>query len=337
MIEILLKILFGLLPVLMYLGALVLLDSYKLVTLRAVVTAVAAGCMALLGCRYLNSYLFAATHLDTTVFTLYVAPITEEAVKALYVALLIRGRRVGFIVDAAIIGFAVGAGFGILENVFYLSLIPDAGLFTWVLRGCGTALMHGSTAAVFAILAHRHFDRGGSVSWWQLAPGLAVAVLLHSAYNHFFVSPVLTVVGLVGGVPLITLLVFGHSERALERWLGLGFDSDAEFLAVIDAGEVTGTRVGAYLVSLRERFPPTVVADMLCLVRLQAELAIQAKGLLLMRKEGFDVPTPTDAPQRLAELKYLERSIGPTGRLALRPFLRRGRRESWQQHLLGQR
>lgn len=335
MIEILLKILFGLLPVLMYLVALVLLDSYKLVTLRAVVTAIGAGCLALIACRYLNSSLHAATHLDTTVFTRYVAPITEEAAKALYVALLIRGRRVGFIVDAAILGFAVGAGFGILENVFYLSLIPDAGLFTWVLRGCGTALMHGSTAAVFAILAHRQFDHDGPVSLWRFAPGLAAAVLLHSAYNHFFVSPVLTVVGLVGGVPLITLLVFQHSERALESWLGVGFDTDAELLATIDAGEVSGTRVGAYLVSLREHFPPAVVADMLCLVRLQAELAVQAKGLLLMRKGGFDVPTPADAPERFVELKYLERSIGPTGRLALRPFLRRGGRESWQQHLLG--
>ena len=336
MIEVLLKGLFGLVPVVIYLVALVLLDSYKLVTLRAVLTAVAVGCVALLVCRYLNAYLFAATRLDLVAFTRYVAPITEETAKAVYVALLIRGRRVGFMVDAAILGFAVGAGFGMLENVFYLSLIPDAGLFTWVLRGCGTALMHGSTTAVFGILAHRHTDSDEPFRWRRLAPALGLAVLLHSVYNHFLVSPVLTVVALIGGIPLITLLVFQQSERALERWLGLGFDSDAELFLAIDAGEVSETRVGAYLISLREHFPPEVVADMLCLLRLQLELAIQAKGLLLMRREGFDVRTPTDVPDKLAELKYLERSVGQTGRLALRPFLHRRRQDSWQKHLLKQ-
>lgn len=334
MSETLPKLLFGLLPALFYLGTLVLLDSYKLVSLRAVLVALVAGCMALIVCRYLNTSLFELMRLDAAAFTRYVAPFTEETAKAVYVTFLIRGRRVGFLVDAAILGFAVGTGFGVLENVFYLRLIPDAGLFTWVLRGCGTALMHGSTTAIFALLALRHYDRDGALSWRHLVVSLLVAALLHSLYNHFLVSPVLTAMGLLGGIPLITLLVFRFSERALERWLGTSFDSDAELLEAMQAGELAGTNVGEYLLTLRERFPPAVVADMLCFVRLYAELGVQAKALLMMRKEGFGVAPPPDAAERLAELRYLEKSIGQTGLLALRPFLQGRRRKTWQKQLL---
>lgn len=334
MIEQMFKGLFGLLPAVIFLAALLLLDSYKLVRLRAVLLAFAAGWVALLLCHVLNDRLLALSGIGVPAFTRYVAPVTEETAKSAHVFLLIRTRRLGFTIDAAILGFAVGAGFGILENVFYLRLIPDASLLTWVLRGCGTAVMHGSTTAVLAILALRPGARDEELRWHHFLLGLAVAVLLHSVYNHFLVSPVWTVAGLVGAVPLLTLIVFQQSERVLERWLGLGFDTDAELLAQIRAGNFTTTPVGAYLLKIRERFPPPVVADMLCLLRLQAELAIQAKGLLLMRKGGFSVPSPAEAPARFAELAYLERSIGTVGRLALRPFLRRSRREAWQQNLL---
>jgi RsiW-degrading membrane proteinase PrsW (M82 family) len=336
MIALLLKGFFALAPVTVYLLALVALDSYKLVTLRAVLTAVVAGALVLVGCQYLNSALLEFSGLTVDTFSRYLAPVTEELAKGAYLIWLVHRRRIGFSIDAAILGFAIGTGFGALENVFYLRLIPDASLLTWILRGCGTAIMHGSTTAILGIIAHRHGDQTRLATWWSTLIGLAVAVVLHAAYNHFFVAPVLTAMGLIVGVPLVTLVVFRQSERSLERWLGLSFDTDAAMLQAIDEGRVAATNVGSYLISIREHFPPTVVADMLCLLRLQVELAIQAKGLLLMRRGGFDVPTPPDVTEKLAELEYLERSLGPTGRLALRPFLARGRRERWQRHLLRQ-
>jgi protease PrsW len=330
----LLKGLIGLSPAALYLTALLLLDSYKLVSLRAVVMAMAVGGAVLIGCHFLNNALLEWTQLDVRTFSRYAAPVVEEAAKAVYIVALLRAHRLGFSIDAAIVGFAVGTGFGMLENVFYLHQIPGASYLTWVLRGWGTAIMHGSTTAFFAVLVHCPHERSGAIPWRRLVPALAPAVILHAAYNHFFVSPVWTVAGLVVSVPVIALIIFQRCERHLERWLQLGFDTDAELLAAINAGEVTATPVGTYLLALRERFPPTVVADMLCLLRLQAELAIQAKGMLLLRKGGFTVGQPDDAADRIAEIRYLERSVGPTGRMALRPFLRRSQRELWQRHLL---
>jgi hypothetical protein len=117
----------------------------------------------------------------------------------------------------------------------------------------------------------------------HLLLALGVSMILHSLYNHFLVSPVLTALGLVLGVPLITFGIYQRSEKALEKWLGVGFDADAEMLAIISAGQVSDTRIGTYLMSLRDRFAPEVVADMICLLRIQVELAIEAKGILMLR------------------------------------------------------
>ena len=71
----------GLAPVLCFLGALVLLDSYKLVRLRAVVAAVVAG-MVIAGIAYLlNGWLL--QWFEFHVYTRYVSPVLEEALKAL--------------------------------------------------------------------------------------------------------------------------------------------------------------------------------------------------------------------------------------------------------------
>ena len=65
-----------------------------------------------------------------------------------------------------------------------------------------------------------------------------------------------------------------------------------------------------------------MVADLLCYLRLTAELALRAKGILLMRENGFDV--------EIDEMAYLEKSIGRTGLLAIRPLVHTSRRDLWQ-------
>ena len=94
------------------------------------------------------------------------------------------------------------------------------------------------------------------------------------------------------------------------------------------------TRAGAYLASLRERFPGPVVADMLCLLRIQLELGIRAKGLLLAREVGLEAPVGEDVRANLRELRYLEAAIGRTGLLTLKPILRRSSRDLWEIYLL---
>ena len=53
--------------------------------------------------------------------------------------------------DAAIYGFAVGTGFALVENVYYLLSLPGAPAALWIVRGFGTAVMHGGTTAILAM------------------------------------------------------------------------------------------------------------------------------------------------------------------------------------------
>ena len=82
-------------------------------------------------------------------------------------------------------------------------------------------------------------------------------------------------------------------------------------------------------------FSPEMMADALCYLRLYTELALRAKGLLMLREHGLPVPT-TDAGtrERLEELRYLESSVGATALRALQPMLHMRREELWQINLL---
>jgi hypothetical protein len=264
----------------------------------------------------------------------YVAPPIEEILKAAPVAFLIARRRVGFMVDAAILGFAVGAGFALAENIYYLRELQNPNLLIWMIRGFGTAMMHGGTTAVFAVLSKSLSDRHPSAAVWVFLPGLLLAVAVHSFFNHFILPPIVHTVTQLIALPVLVVITFDRSERMVRDWLEVGLDTDVRLLDYITSGTVSETRIGMYLGLLRSRFPGEVVADMLCFLRLHLELAVRAKGLLLMREAGFNVAIEPEVREKLAELKFLERSIGKTGRLALSPVLRTSRRRLWQLYLL---
>jgi RsiW-degrading membrane proteinase PrsW (M82 family) len=321
------------LPVACLLAVLMALDSYKLVRLRAVLGVVIAGMLAAAVAYAVNAALL--EHVAFPTYVRYVAPPVEEALKALIIVALLRTHRIGFLVDAAICGFAVGAGFALVENLAYLTLQPSAALGSWVVRGFGTAIMHGGATAILAVTATALLERGGGVwTWRALLPGYLLAVLLHSAFNHFLLSPLVSTLGIVLLLPLVFGAVFARSEALVAEWLGRGFDADAEMLELIHSGRLASSPTGRYLEALKSRFHGPVVADLLCYLRVHTELALRAKGLLLMRENGFDVPVDEATREKFAELRYLEKSVGRTGLLALHPVMRRSRRERWQLSLL---
>ena len=325
----------GLAPVACFLGVLVGLDSYKLVSLTRVLAVLVAGA-AMAGVSYaLNGALLANIDIDFLAFTRYVAPIVEEVLKAAIVVLLIRTHRVGFLVDAAIVGFAAGTGFAMVENLLYLRIAPDATLGAWLVRGFGTAIMHGGATSIFAVMGLALVERGGRAGMAAFIPGLLVAAALHSAFNHFFFSPLISTVGIAVVFPLVLQLVFARSEAAMGRWLGKGFDADAEMLELIGSGRLSGSPVGRYLHQLKEKFQGPVVADLICYLRLHTELALRAKGILMMRENGFDAPVDQATCEKFAEMRYLEKSIGPTGRKALQPMLHMSHKDLWQLYMLG--
>lgn len=324
----------ALLPVVAHLLVLLAMDGYKLVRMRTVLLSVGFGVAAALASQVVNDAILQSTSLEYSFYSTNLAPLVEESFKAVWLIYLIATRRVGFLVDCAILGFAVGVGFALTENLVVLSLRHEAGLIVWVIRGFGTAVMHGTTVALLAVAAQSICERKSRIRPWFFLPGFLLAVGVHSAFNRFFISPAMSAAGLLLGLPVLMYLVFRLGDRSLQQWLGAGFDTDGQLLQAINRGQVTRTPVGTYLLSLQQRFPPEIVADMFCLLKITVELSIEAKGLLMMRKQGFAISPSDEVQEKLAEVTFLEKSIGPTGRLAVGPLLPRGRKDFWQRQFL---
>ena len=324
---------FAFVPVSLFLWSLVYIDSYKLVNLKHLVRVIVAGGIAALASYVINEIVLHSAD-DRSVFTRLAAPAVEEALKFLPVVFLLATRRIGFVIDAAIFGFAAGTGFALVENLYYMAVLPDRPLAFWVVRGFGTAVMHGGTTALAAMITKVVLQRREADSVFLALPGLAIAFAIHSIFNQFLLSPLASALAVTIILPPLLVLVFAQSERYLQSWLGSGFDLDTELIKAIRAGDFASTRAGRYLQSLREHFDAVVVADMLCYLRLTAELSLRAKGVLMMRENGLPVPKDAESANKLAELHYLKSTIGRTGQLALAPILGGTSHDIWQLRLL---
>lgn len=331
---ILLKIAVSLLPVFVFLLLLIILDSFKIVTWDILLQGIIAGCIAALISFLVTSKLVANFTINITIYSRYIAPFLEELLKAVFIFYLIRARKIGFMVDAAIYGFAVGAGFAFAENIYYLQTIQNPNLLLWVIRGFGTAVMHGGTTAIFAIISKNLFDRKAETQMRMFMPGLLAAYLIHSLFNHFLISPFLYTIGQLLILPAVIIIIFKQSENSLRNWLELGLDSDVTMLEDIKSGRVSESKIGWYLNLLKESFPPEILVDIICYLRIHLELSARAKGYLLMQEAGYNVKPDPVIKEKLTELEYLEKSIGKTGKLTLSMILHNSTQDLWQIYLL---
>jgi RsiW-degrading membrane proteinase PrsW (M82 family) len=333
-IEILARAPVGLLPVLIFLVILVWMDSYKLVSLKAVLAVIVLGGLTALAAMYLNGWLLETLGMQLKPYSRYVSPIVEEGLKSLVIIYLFRSSRIGFLVDSAIMGFAVGAGFALVENYHYLQVYSTAGFGVWIVRGFGTAIMHGGVTAMFAIMSQTLTERQMKINPLFYIPGFVVAVFLHSVFNHFLVAPVLQTIGTLFILPPLLQLVFQRSAKSLHDWLELDFDADTDLIDMIESGEFSQSKIGLFLDDLREKFEGPIVVDMLCYLRVYTELAIRAKAALIARENGLEIPVGERTREKFQELHYLEKSIGKTGCLAMKPFLQIERKDLWQMHVI---
>lgn len=325
------------LPVLVFLFAMELIDTYKLIKLPRILRAVVVGCAVALACYAINTGIYASGLVSPSVWARSGAPVIEEIAKALYVVWLLRSNRVGFMVDTAIAGFAVGAGFAVLENLTYIPDLSSSGLLASAIRGLGTAMMHGGSTAIFGTVSANLSEIRGSRSWLAFAPGLAIAIAVHELYNQPLWRPVTAAVVVLVMLPVLVTLIFWRSEKALEKWFGAKLDKDIDLLHMIATGTFSDSPVGAYLKSLETSFAPEILGDMLSYLHLTLELSARAKGDLLRREMDFPVEPDPELPARLKELRFLEAQIGRAGKLALAPLLSQKRQDIWELQQLAEK
>jgi RsiW-degrading membrane proteinase PrsW (M82 family) len=333
----LLQIIFNFFPVFIFLFALTILDSFKLLKLHSILLVILSGVVVAFICLLLNQWLIETYFTDDMVYSRYVAPILEETIKAIPIVFLIKNKKVGFTVDSAIFGFAVGAGFAFVENIFVMQSLENSQLLLWVVRGLGTAVMHGGTTAIFAIMSRNITERFESEIFYLYIPGLSVAIFIHSLFNHFPLNPLLMTLVQLIVLPAFLFFTFNQSEKKLRRWLELSLDTDFELLEYITTGNILNTKIGFYLLELKSKFPGEIVADMICYMRIYLELALCVKGLLIMREHGYKSTIDEEIREKYNEFRYLDKSIGKTGKLALGTVFRTNTRDLWQLYFLDQK
>ena len=328
------KIAISILPVFFFLATLIYLDSFKLVKIYFVINLILSGFAAAIISYFINRFLLTQLNITIPTYTRYISPLIEESLKASFIIYLLTKNKIGFMIDAAICGFAIGAGFSFIENIYYLSALNQPNFIVWFIRGFGTAVMHGGTTAIFAIVTKNLVDRKNIFNLNQMIPGFLFAVGIHSFFNHFLLSPILLTALQLIVLPLIIAYVFYRSEILLKHWMETGMDTEVELLAQINEGKLSDTHIGEYLTSLQKNFSGTVVVDMLCYIKNHLELAIKAKGVLLMKQAGIPVVIDDETKSKFAEIKYIEKNIGQTGKLALSPILHTSSRDLWQLYML---
>jgi hypothetical protein len=231
----------------------------------------------------------------------------------------------------------VGTGFAVVENLNYLQTRSNMPPAVWIIRGFGTAAVHGGASSLFAIITKLLSDVQPGDHFHVFLPGTMVAVGAHSFYSHLLLPPLPSAAAALLIFPALVLAVYRKCERSLQQWLGMGFNSDVGLIGLTHSDRFPDSRIGRYLESLRRAFAGPVVSDMLRYVRLQAELAARAKGALLMRNSGFPAEPEPAVEADFRELERLGRRIGCTGRRVLSPFSHFRSQEYWKHFQLTHR
>lgn len=331
------KVLSALAPAPLLLLVFARLDVFKLVGLTTIAGLMAIG-GALAGLAYwVNGGGLEQLPIGFTEYSRFVAPVVEEALKAVPIMTLFGLNRIGFKLDAAIVGFAVGAGFAVAENLWFLSQFIDLELGVWTVRGCGTAIMHGGASALFAAIAHEFTERQAqgkahhySFNPLLYVPGLVVAVAVHAAFNQFPSDPLTAMLGALLLIPMTIFVVFYMGERSSHDWLERDGDTHRAVLEAIRTGAFAQTPQGVALHAIAERLHNRRVEDAFEYARLHTELVLRAEEVLLARKAGDPCTPDAEDREKFARFHALEKRLGKAALSAVRRQLHFSRNDLWE-------
>jgi len=253
-------------------------------------------------------------------------------------------NRIGYKLDAVISGFAIGAGFSVVENIFYLTMYPDYGTGTWLVRGFGTAIMHGTTLAVLAAIAHELAERETREAaadfdfhlYW-FVPGYLVAVALHTAFNQFPDRPMVAMMGAVVIAPVVLIAILNFGTAEAQRWLAAEHaDHEAQLDALRGGGWPPGP-AGQKISALAARLDPESAKRVRRYWELHAWLVAEAEETMIEEAEGDAEFSAPQVRAALAELDGLKQALGRSTFAALQALLPFSRNDYWEVSELRQR
>jgi len=334
----------ALIPVLLLLAVYVWLDAFKLMSFREIVLLLLLGGLAALIVYPISGRVLDALPLGFSTYSRFVAPWIEEAIKAVVIIGLFWFNRIGYKLDAVISGFAIGAGFSVVENIIYLWVYPDYGAGTWMVRGLGTAVMHGTTLAVMAAIAHELAERemreaAGDFRFNLLwfVPGYLIAVGLHIAFNQFPDRPLIAMLGSMVVAPLAIMAIFSFGTSEAEKWLATESAEHKAQLEALRAGHWPEGPSGKKIAALAQRVDSETAKRLRRYWELQVWLVHEAEETMLEEANGDAKFDPAQIQAAFAELKGLRKALGRSTFTALKALLPFSRNDYWEVSELRQR
>ncbi|MBS0386011.1 MAG: PrsW family intramembrane metalloprotease [Proteobacteria bacterium] len=337
-------------PVLVLLLVFDRLDIFNLITMRTIALMVLIGGAIAGVSYYANGGVENLTHgfpiPGDNPYSLYIAPAVEETLKAVPIVAMFAMNRLGFKLDAAIAGFAIGAGFSMVENAVYL-VHPDvvgaayANFSAWLVRGFGTAIMHGGATALFAAASHEMSETQVQADAARyrfnpllFLPGLAGAYVLHSVFNHFRDQSTLAMALTLLLVPISLFFILSRSERATHAWIKADHDAHKTMLDDIRSGHFAQSEMGQALKRISDRFSPGIANDVFAYLETKTELVLRGEEIMLAVQEGEEAAVGPAEREKVLRLESLEHKIGPSVLAAIGPKLGFSRNDLWElEHL----
>ena len=150
-----------------------------------------------------NGLLVGMLSMDIYSITTIVAPVSEEVVKALpvlYYAIVISDKKEKLFTAS----MAIGIGFAVLENAFYLLSYPNFSMLSAVIRAFGAGLMHGMCTLIVGVGISfvKKKRKLFAVGTFGL---LSAAIVYHGIYNILIQSEY-TIIGAL--LPIVTYIPF---------------------------------------------------------------------------------------------------------------------------------
>ncbi len=322
----------ALLPVVIYIIVVYVLDNFALISVKRLIVLVLCGMAAALACFGL--FQLTGSFLPDRVSD-YVNPVVEEMVKGIPLLYLARRKKIVFFIDSVICGAAVGGGFSILENIFYLLLGGPMSMGTILFRGLEVALIHMGCSALVAaglMFAVRLAERRRSSleikkkDVWMAAFLLVAAPALHVFHNAFHFNPLLQFLLVFGSMAALLVWTYQYDGDMIHRWLDRGLDKQMELLQSIKAGELAQTKTGVFLLSVKDSFPPEVFFDLICFVELNIELSVAAKSRFMLHEAGLAMPLDEEQAalirSQYEEYRQLEKRLGQSARMTIAPVVK---------------
>ena len=334
----------ALIPVLVMLGVFIWLDAFALMSRMEVLVLLLLGALGALAAYPISGRMLDTLPIGFSLYSRFVAPWIEEAIKAIVMIILFRLNRIGYKLDAVISGFAIGAGFSVVENILYLTFFPEYGTGTWLVRGFGTAVMHGTTLAVLAAIAHEFAERETraaagdydfSLLWF--VPGYGVAVALHTAFNQFPDQPLVAMMGAVLIAPIVLIGILSLGTAEAHRWLARECEEHRVQVEALRAGGWPKGLAGEKVAALAARFDAETAERIRRYWELQASLVAEAEETMMEEAAGDAVFDRDAILSAMAELDGLKRALGPSRVAALQAVLPFSRNDLWEVNELKQR